>query len=845
MNSKKGRFSPLRSRIQRISKSSMTNGLPRPALYVMIGGFFLAAMLGILLISIFLATLLISGFGGINPHYPVESWDALDSLVYEIDTGSGRAALDAWSFEVGENSVVNSGGLGVSTLPVNLLPNPEEIDLVDRLLAVEWLPYSVLPAEHTPYRIVYELNQLPAEIQSLPLQLFAYDGAEWLALPTHLNAAGDRLSADIQHTGIYAVGVQEEPATTLNRDLRVRAEVFYTDGISQTADAGDPVPLANARFALIRVEDHSLIAEGLLDEQGQLDFTLPDGLSIGSDEESMHVFLRVYAEQQAVVTIRNGLTPAASLFFYDSEPLEIPASGGNIRFPSLTIPLEFSGAFNILASIQRGFRYAEEITHGWRPPRLVVAWSDPSARGRWDTGFAPQTNIMYLGKSPQIAWDDDWILAIYGHFLLHWLPEANATTCIADWSGPDRTGEACSVWAEGWGYFFSSMVRQDAGFIAYKNTNTVWTSFSLENGETAYPVDSPGGVMQVLWDMIDTGDDGEELQYSMERIMQILSQHGDTIQNIQMFYATWLDTFGMDTALCARFAEQGYLEPAACGASALLEVQPATALPQASATPAPSMLTCEAGTRVALSGENLAVELDFLPTAGRITTLFVEDIQLEGSSILQVGLFSPDGEPLNTYTIRTGEPVYSISIPDDVVASAQQSILRISSDGTGEVSVRLACAEPPTPTPIPSPTATPTPTEIPEPTPIAGLGSGEVQITLLWYSRVDLDLHATSPSGVRIFYENRAPLSGGFLDRDSNGFCATAINNPIENIYWPIGTAEDGEYVVNIVYFSECLEDQGDQSYELIVRANGRVIEQVFGTISPGEDREVLRFSYP
>lgn len=845
MNSKKGRFSPLRSQIQRISKSSMTTELPRPVLYVMIGGFFLAAMLGVLLISIFLATMFISGFGGMNPRYPVETLDALDSVVYEIDSGSGRAALDAWSFEVGENSVVNSGSLEVSMLPVNRLPNPGDIDFIDSFLTVEWLPYSVLPAEHAPYRIVYELDQLPVESQSLSLQLFAYDGVEWLALPTSLNASGSRLSAEVQHTGVFALGVQEEPAATLNRDLRIHAEVFYSDGISQTAGAGTPVPLANARYALIRVEDRTLIAEGELDEQGQLNITLPAGLPIGSNLDSIHIFLRVYSEQQAVVTIRDGMTPASSLFSYDSESLVLPESDANIHFPSLTIPLEFSGAFNILASMQSGFVYAEEITRGWRPPRLVVAWSDPDARGRWDTGFSPQTNVMYLGKSPQIAWDDDWLLAIYGHFLLHWLPETNATTCIAVWSGPDRTGEDCSIWAEGWGYFYSSMVRQDPEFTAYKNSNTIRTNFNLESSETAYHVDSPGGVMQVLWDMIDTGADGEELQFSMERIIQIISQRGDTIQDIQTFYANWLDTFGMDTALCARFAGQGYLEPAACGASVLLEVQPATAVPQASATPAPSELTCGTGTRVALAGENIAVEIDFLPTAGRITTLFVEDIQLEGSSILQVGLFSPDGEPLNTYTIRTGEPVYSISIPDDIVASAQHAILRISSDGAGEISVRLACAEPPTPTPIPSPTATPTPTEVPEPTAIAGLGSGDVQITLLWYSRVDLDLHATSPSGVTIFYENRAPLSGGFLDRDSNGFCATAISNPIENIYWPVGTAEDGEYVVNIVYFSECLEDQGDQSYELIVRANGRVIEQVFGTISPGEDREVLRFSYP
>lgn len=845
MDPRKGRLSPLRTHIQRISQSSMTAEIPRPVLYVMIGGFFLAAMLGILLVLIFLATLFISGFGGTNPRFPVDDLRSLEQIVYEIDAESGRAALGAWSFEVGENSVTGKGGLEVLTLPVNALPNSDSLDLVDRLFAVEWMPYTILPSNTAAYRVVYELDQLPAEIQSLPLQLYLYDGVEWLALPTDRNETGNRLSAEIRQPGIFGLVIHDDTPQPLNQQLRVQGEVYYMDGIAQTAEGGEPLPLANARYALITREDRQLIAEGYLDEQGRFDLSLNAELLLESNEEVTHVILRVYAEEHGVVSVRDGVTTVSARYAYDSEPLALTSSSITFRFPSLTIPLEASGAFNILASIQRGFSFTEETTRGWRPPQLLIAWSDPSDRGRWDTGFSPQTGVVYLGKSPQVAWDDDFLLAIYGHFLLHWLPETDATTCIASWSGPERATEACSAWAEGWGYFFSSMVRQDPGFTAYKNSLSVKTSFNLENGTGTYHVDSPGAVMQVLWDMVDTGDDGEVLQYSIERIIQTIAQQGDAIQDIQGFYAAWLDTFGMDTALCTRFSEQGYLEAAACGSTALRESRPPTLVPRASATPAPTELTCGAEQRITLPGDNLASELDFLPIPGRITTLFIEDIDLDGSSILQVGLFTVDGEPLNTYTIRTGEPQYSISIPDDVVASSAPVILRTSSDGLGDVTLRLNCEQPPTPTPLPSPTPSPTPTEIPEPTPIAGLGSGEVQITLLWYSRVDLDLHATTPSGVTIFYENRAPQSGGFLDRDSNGFCATAVSNPIENIYWPVGTAEDGEYSVNVVYFSECLEDQGEQAFELIVRANGRVIEQVFGTVSPGDDTEVLRFQYP
>ncbi|MBN2556942.1 MAG: hypothetical protein JXA97_13470 [Anaerolineales bacterium] len=819
--------------------------LPRPALYVAIGGIFLSAMVGMFLLVLILVTLFISGFGGAAPHYPEDPLAIIESAAFDIDAASGRASLGAWSFELDENSVIGNGGISISTFAVNTLPNPDEIDLIDRLFGVQWLPYSVLPVQAVPFRVIYELDSLPEEIRSLPLQLFSYDGVDWLGLPTTYHTGSSRLSAVVQQPGVFAVGVQEDPPQYQGSVLRVQAEVFYTDGIAYADENGEAIPLRNARFALIRVEDQTRIAEGQLDSDGQLDIQLPTGLPIGSEAETTQFFLRVYAEQPAVATVQASTTPAAAHFAYDSEPVTMPSRGGSVRIPALTIPIESSGAFNILAAVQSGFNYAEEITHGWRPPHITVAWSDPTARGRWDTGFDPESSILYLGKSPQVAWDDDWLLSIYGHFLLHWLPEADATTCVAYWSGPDQPLESCSAWAEGWGYFFSSMVRQNPVFTAYKNSTTVKTSFNLETSEVPAGVDTAGAVMQVLWDLVDTNPDGENLTFSMERIIQTISQRGDMIQDIQGFYAAWLDTFGLDTALCARFAAQGYLQPAACGTTALAEVAPATPLPASTATPAPSELSCGATQTISVLGGNASTQLDFLLTPGKITTLYVENLQLEEGSILQLGIFTLDGEPRSTYTLRLGEPSYSISIPGEIIADAQPYSLSASSDGNGQVSLRLVCEDPPTPTPVPPPTSTPTPTEIPEPTPIAGLGTGDVQITLLWYSRVDLDLHATSPSGVTIFYENRSPLSGGFLDRDSNGSCASAITNPIENIYWPEGTAQEGEYIVDVVYFSPCQNDQGEQAYELIVRVDGRIIEQIFGTLMPGEESEVLRFSYP
>jgi len=103
------------------------------------------------------------------------------------------------------------------------------------------------------------------------------------------------------------------------------------------------------------------------------------------------------------------------------------------------------------------------------------------------------------------------------------------------------------------------------------------------------------------------------------------------------------------------------------------------------------------------------------------------------------------------------------------------------------------------------------------------LGTGDVQVTLLWDSAADLDLKVQDPEGFSINYGTRTSPTGGNLDRDANRSCSSYDPEPVENIFWPAGEAPRGGYSVQVNLYAACGTPL-PIDFTLIVRADGRVL---------------------
>ena len=73
-------------------------------------------------------------------------------------------------------------------------------------------------------------------------------------------------------------------------------------------------------------------------------------------------------------------------------------------------------------------------------------------------------------------------------------------------------------------------------------------------------------------------------------------------------------------------------------------------------------------------------------------------------------------------------------------------------------------------------------------------GTGDIAFRLVWDGESDLDLYVEDPAGTCIFFGQRGSTTGGLLDVDCNGASDRTCEHPVENVYWPAGTAPAGTY---------------------------------------------------
>jgi hypothetical protein len=114
------------------------------------------------------------------------------------------------------------------------------------------------------------------------------------------------------------------------------------------------------------------------------------------------------------------------------------------------------------------------------------------------------------------------------------------------------------------------------------------------------------------------------------------------------------------------------------------------------------------------------------------------------------------------------------------------------------------------------------------------LGTGDVQFTLRWDSTSDLDLAVTDPAGSLINFASRTSPSGGSLDVDANANCGEE-NPPVENIFWPPGTAPAGTYTIEVTLYSDC--ENGPQQFELSALIGGQTVTETDTLSTDGETR--------
>lgn len=119
---------------------------------------------------------------------------------------------------------------------------------------------------------------------------------------------------------------------------------------------------------------------------------------------------------------------------------------------------------------------------------------------------------------------------------------------------------------------------------------------------------------------------------------------------------------------------------------------------------------------------------------------------------------------------------------------------------------------------------------------VQSVGGGDVQVSISWDSKTDVDLHVIEPGGCELYYGKKSCPSGGHLDLDSNAACnIDNVNN--ENVFWPEGTAPLGTYTVRVDYYDDCgLWGAGmDANYTVTVHYCGRV-ETYDGFFAKGTD---------
>jgi hypothetical protein len=119
--------------------------------------------------------------------------------------------------------------------------------------------------------------------------------------------------------------------------------------------------------------------------------------------------------------------------------------------------------------------------------------------------------------------------------------------------------------------------------------------------------------------------------------------------------------------------------------------------------------------------------------------------------------------------------------------------------------------------------------------------TGDVQISLMWSNRNDVDLHVMTPSGEFINFAHRRSECRGTLDVDMNA--ERHSDKPVENIFWPTGQAPHGVYKVYVNLYA-VKGGAVPTPFQVYVKRVGQPVEPFRSEIEPGPAILVTEFTY-
>jgi len=123
------------------------------------------------------------------------------------------------------------------------------------------------------------------------------------------------------------------------------------------------------------------------------------------------------------------------------------------------------------------------------------------------------------------------------------------------------------------------------------------------------------------------------------------------------------------------------------------------------------------------------------------------------------------------------------------------------------------------------------------------VGTGDLQVSVSWNTRADVDLYLQEPNGELIYFVNSSSEAGGVLDLDSNVGCPE--NGPQnENITYENVVPPAGQYLVSLDLFSTCSVVTSPTDYVVTVRI-GDDVQTFTGALQPdGSSRDVAITSF-